>query len=198
MRNLPRPVPLDCLEEARNNDEEGPWGDIDRTCRRKVRVSLLENQDNYCVWCERHINVQNCHTDHIVPQVQDPSKRRDIINLAASCNTKGTCGRCKGGKNMDLALHLNPYEEPNLAGLFTFLPNGDIKPSSEDAQGKAKYMIALCGLASPKLTLLRKNIATAILNQLDAIRESENKDAVRKAIMCNPKHFPTLHKQLLS
>ena len=189
MRSLPLPESVECLEQARNEAETHGWEQIRSDCRREVRSALLKNQGGYCIWCERGICDDDSHVDHIIPQSQESSKRRDIKNLGVSCNTNGTCGRRKGG-NIDMALHLFPYEDEGIDALFRFLPNGKIEAFGGDA--KAAYMIRHYGLNSPKLVNVRKNTATRILCLVD-LSESN-----RDVLLAYPDNFPTMHQQLLS
>jgi len=144
--------------KRRENPRE--WKDIDPISS-KLKTHMLEEQDNYCPYCEKHITYNindktppNPHIDHIWPQSKFPKKRFDYNNLILSCSSEGSSKKqYTGGFHKDNVfdekLFINPVTE-NPMDYVTHSATGDIisiiDNSNNVAYKRAIYTIKLLNL----------------------------------------------------
>jgi len=122
----------------------------------KIRDDLLEKQINQCAYCERFINKENSHIEHILPRDKNPKFQCEYSNLVLSCNNKDSCGEYKGNK-----IWLNNYIHPvlnNPIKYFKFNEDGRVIGINEDANATIEYL----NLNSNRLIRIRKNIILEI------------------------------------
>lgn len=66
--------------------------------KQQVKAALRQEQDELCVYCERHVDVMDGHIEHIKPKA-GPNAQAQLCftysNFAVSCNNPKTCGSKK-------------------------------------------------------------------------------------------------------
>lgn len=130
----------------------------------KIRDDLLKKQKNQCAYCERLINKENSHIEHISPRDKNTKLQCEYSNLVLSCNNIDSCGEYKGKK-----IWLNNYIHPvlnNPTKYFNFNEDGKIFGKNEDAESTREYL----NLNSDKLIRIRKNIILQ-LSYMDDIED---------------------------
>ena len=111
--------------------------------RQALRSLLLAEQNGLCVYCEKVIEEDNCHIEHIRPQnsanshnlVEYLACKIGYENLVVSCekepNKNSTCGHRRGEVNLkQLKFLINPVTE-NVTDYLRFNLTGNIVPVNE-------------------------------------------------------------------
>ncbi len=124
----------------------------------EARPYLIEEQNELCAYCERRIERDSSHTEHLKPKSIYPDLKLDYKNLVASCNgffleneskAKETCGHRKDN-SFDEDLFLDPTTVTNITDYFIYNKDtGEIfsNPNkSEYEQTQANHMIELLNL----------------------------------------------------
>jgi len=158
-------------------------------CKIQLCLHLIVDQNQCCAYCERSIDVNNSHIEHIVAQAKEKDLRFDYANLVASCNgdqcqpiVKGlyqpkdihSCGH-KKCDSLDKDRFLNPTQEINIEQYFTYNNTSCTIISRDKDINKFHYTIQLLNLDNPRLNNEWANARTALLQALNSIRASIDK-----------------------
>lgn len=127
----------------------------DHELKDEVRKDLLCKQRNQCAYCERKIDNENSHIEHIEPRDKAHTLECEYSNMILSCNNNDSCGKYKDSKAWESS-YIHPVLH-NPTDFFKFSLNGEVL-SIDDQQG-AVDTIEFLNLNSKKLLRLRKNIA---------------------------------------
>lgn len=138
-----------------------------------VKDSLMLEQGSICCYCERRLETDDSHIEHLIPRDIEPLKALDFENLLCSCQKDlesgepRHCGNAKG-KNLLPITPLNSDCETR----FIFAEDGQILPVQEDDQ-EAQITIDILQLNLPKLRALRREAIAVFLDpDLDALELS--------------------------
>lgn len=106
------------------------WNSYEFDIKRQLKSHMLDNeQEGYCPYCERQIDIDDSHIEHIEPK-HKASKYKDYNNMLTSCNNPKTCGHAKKGK------FSNDFLNPVLVEPMDFLKykfeTGEIIPVEKD------------------------------------------------------------------
>lgn len=178
--------------------DDSSWKNLH--CKNKLRLHLIAEQKNLCVYCERKINENNSHIEHVSAQSNDPTMRFEYENLVASCNGDqcnpclkdsfrpediNSCGH-KKSNDMDENLFLNPIRQKNIAEYFSYdNVTCAICPSQED-EPKATYTITLLGLDNNRLNLERSNARSAFSKTIKRYPPTDYKSKIRGLLSKSP------------
>lgn len=155
-----------------NDDWKPTYANIDRQERIDLLKSLKEEQGYICCYCERELNVGDCHVEHFRPKDKTKFPHLELVydNLLCSCqvNTeKGEplhCGNSKGNW-FDEELLISPLDS-TCESKFKYTFDGQILPSNEDDEA-AKTTIEILQLNIDKLKDLRKSVIDALFEDED-------------------------------
>lgn len=170
MRYIEKTTSPDFFEHEKVNlTEDSSWKDLH--CKTDLRLYLIKEQKELCAYCERKIDENNSHIEHIYAQSDNPKLRFEHNNLVASCNGDqyqadlkndydpediNSCGHKKSNE-MDENLFLNPIQNWDIEEYFLYNKgNCSIIPSMKDEK-KSNYTIKLLNLDNPKLNNERSN-----------------------------------------
>ncbi|ELB2743451.1 TIGR02646 family protein [Vibrio parahaemolyticus] len=129
----------------------------------KIKETLLQLQNNQCVYCERTFSdINSMQVEHIKPKSgknAHPDLCFTYTNYAASCiqnteKSKRTCGQNKSDK----IIEIEPTS-PDCNQMFMLNTEGEIHPISNITKRQkhtVRSTVGTLGLNKPHLTLLRK------------------------------------------
>ncbi len=83
------------LTRFQRRNPNGVWGDLPPNVKDDIHDALDEIQQNLCVYCEKTIDRENCHLEHLQPRRSYPHLAFTYTNLAQSCNSGKHCGQRK-------------------------------------------------------------------------------------------------------
>jgi uncharacterized protein (TIGR02646 family) len=159
-----KPEP-DELRNHRNANPGGSWDDPTfRTVRPIVRHQLNLEQEGLCVYCERLLNEDEGHLEHIKRKGVPANRHLTFVydNLAHSCDGPGHCGHNKKGE----VLPVEP--RPGCNRFFVVMAlDGRIVAASGLTGAEAQHAadtLRILGLNVPALAWQRKGFADTILN----------------------------------
>ena len=136
-----------------------------------IQASLLNEQDHLCCYCEKSIDTEKSHIEHIKPQSQFPTETLDYDNLLASCNEFCSCGHKKAKWYSELDF-IHPLHQ-DCDTHFKFELNGQVSGTSKAGQ----ITINALGLNSQKLVKQRGSVLKVYRDLL--------KDDIRLIIQSN-------------
>lgn len=160
--------------EKASLNEDPAWDNLH--CKKQLRLHLIDEQNNLCIYCEREINEKNSHIEHLLAQSDKPILRFSYENLVASCNGDQcepqakeafkpedvhSCGHKKSDQ-LDEVQFLNPVQLQDIADYFIYDKETCALCSSEKDRAKASYMIQLLNLDNPRLNNERANARIAL------------------------------------
>ena len=156
-----------------NSDFRDKYERFKKTTKIKniVKEALMKEQGYICCYCERRLESDDSHIEHLLPREVAPEKSLDFDNLLCSCQKdleKGEPRHCGNSKGKYL-LPISPLE-PDCATLFIFGHDGQILPAQED-NDKAQKTIEILQLNIPKLKALRRNAIEPFLDSEISVRE---------------------------
>jgi len=151
------------IKRVDKNQKKLVWED-DYKNKIKLRKYILEHeQNNLCGYCEKIVDINNCHLEHLEPKSNDYDNLTfDYHNIIVSCNgicqssnnpnkEQQTCGH-KKGKKFDIELFLNPTKVYDIREYFIYTKNGNIGASNK-SEIKSKYTLNILDLNSIKTGL---------------------------------------------
>ncbi|MEB3193446.1 MAG: retron system putative HNH endonuclease [Snowella sp.] len=165
--------------------EQNPLADYERLGKKAsnkikkiVHQSLLTEQGYICCYCQRRIDLNNSHIEHLKPKDENlyPELALDYNNLLASCqkmNKKGEPRHCGSLKDnwYDEKLMVSPLEE-NCAEYFSYTVLGEILPSENKKKNEsAKTTIEKLGLDIRKLRSERRAAIEEFFTGIELSRE---------------------------
>ena len=167
MISFPTPTPPSCLlafslqnpTPSFHGNKSLPFQD----CKVETRAQLLANQHYQCAYCETPLSDhgESTHLDHMEPQGDcggNPSRRFDITNLVAACQTAHTCGHKHG--NNTIPDELNPYLASDLHTAFECNSAGELTavalPESTASVAMTQLNLNDPGLQSERSTIIAK------------------------------------------
>ena len=149
------------LRDHRNVNPAGSWDDpAFGAVRPRVRRQLNLEQEGLCVYCERRLDKDDGHVEHIKPKSVNPALTFVYDNLAHSCDGPGHCGHHKKE-------HVLPVEPRRGCNRFFDLMalDGKIVPASgltgTEAE-EAAVTLRILGLNVAALAWQRKGFADTI------------------------------------
>ncbi len=140
--------------KALANDEWIPtYSQLSGDVKRDVKNALIIEQGGICCYCERKLNYEDSHIEHLSPQCNDEGQL-DFQNMLCSCQKHLKkkeplhCGNSKGADEIPIT----PLEN-NCEIRFTFTADGQIEHTCQDS----KETIKILQLNIDKLINLRRN-----------------------------------------
>lgn len=118
----------ECLREQRQSGNN--WLNLPGQCKQAVRRRLLEIQQGMCIYCERRLQGEQFHTEHLRSQTAHDENTLDWGNLSLSCEGEfGSCGHRKGKRFLPVL-----PQDFSQAYPFRVMADGTIKPKEDDKQ----------------------------------------------------------------
>lgn len=151
-------------------------------CKKSLHEHLVAEQGQLCIYCERKINKNTSHIEHVKPKNPNGHYANLVFtyeNLVASCNGDlcednsrqvykpedvHSCGH-KKGNDFDETNFLNPVEEVAINTYFTFDKDSG-KISAIAHHDKASYTLNLLNLNNPRLCNERLNAPRALMHAI--------------------------------
>jgi uncharacterized protein (TIGR02646 family) len=163
-------------------------------CKDEIRDRLVKNQHHQCAYCERPIEdeVGSFHLDHVKSQHEAPTRRFDITNLVASCETASTCGRKHDSNSVPDELH--PYLAADLHLAFHCSSLGELSSSTLSAMAR-QFAFEDLNLNDPGLKSQRAKIMATLMQYTIAAGTNARKKL--KDLPTRGTGFMSLYAQLL-
>ena len=187
--------------------DDPAWNNLH--CKTSLRLYLMAEQNQCCIYCERSIDVKNSHIEHIVAQTKEEDRRFDYNNLVVSCNGDQcppivkahyqpediqSCGH-KKSDDLDSDKFLDPTAVSNIEQYFTYDKTRCALISSDKDMNKSSYTIQLLNLDNPRLNNERANARTALLKVLSSMRSSiDKKQKIRLILTKKERAFASFLK----
>lgn len=156
------------------------WKSISSALREIIRESMRNEQGYICCYCERYLQKDDYHIEHIKPK-GDKSPYKHLLaeydNMLCSCQAEGLkgdplhCGMGKAGW-YDPVNYISPLD-PECEGRFKYTFNGHIEPADPTDAG-AVMTIDQLKLYLPKLKALREATIEPFLDENLSPQELEN------------------------
>jgi uncharacterized protein (TIGR02646 family) len=153
-----------------NDDWQPTYDTLQGDEKRAINEALKEEQGYICCYCERRIEANDFHVEHLKPQGENllPENQLDYDNLLCSCQRdvqKGEplhCGNSKGGWYDEL-LFVSPLSE-NCESKFKYTFDGYIQPAVGDDIA-AITTIDKLNLKIDKLNTLRRKAIEPFIDE---------------------------------
>lgn len=149
------------LRDYRKHNPMGSWENpAFEIVRSTVKHQLNHEQEGLCIYCERLLNEDVGHVEHIKPKGTNSSLTFVYNNLAHSCDAHKHCGHHKKRQTIPV--------EPRLGcnRFFALLvQDGRLAPSpglSKEEKQQAEITLRILGLNTPALAWERKKFADAL------------------------------------
>ena len=162
-------------EKSQQSFKDDPaWNNLH--CKTQLRFHLMNEQNQLCIYCERQIDENNTHIEHILAQTDNPQLRFNYSNLVVSCNgdqckpivkdkyqpkNVHSCGH-KKDDDLDIDKFLNPVKDVNIKKYFSYNKTTCAICCSGKESTKANYTINLLNLDNPRLNNERFNARSAL------------------------------------
>ncbi len=160
------------FKEWKRRNSNVNWGNFGDEIKQEVKMSLLKEQGYICCYCEKRVNNQNSHVEHLKPKSRFSHLMFYYNNLLCSCKAKSDSNRSSNKANLTCGyLKLSWYDEKmvmplmkDCSGYFRFTGSGEILPVQDNGlkQERAHLTIEKLGLNKYNLQEQRK----AVMNQL--------------------------------
>lgn len=216
MRYVPKGTSPEFFEACKEDlPENSEWQHFTENkelseCKKLLHEHLVNEQGRLCIYCERKIDKDISHIEHIKPKDTSGQYAHlvfDYKNLVASCNGDlcendsrkvykpedvHSCGH-KKSNDFDEANFLNPVHEVQISEYFTFdKDSGAIAALNGNA--KAHYTLNLLNLNNTRLCHERlkapKALISAILSSNNAKLKSMSKAEQIKLLLNRNPPFP--------
>lgn len=138
--------------------------DTNHALKQVVKTSLLAEQKYICCYCEKTIDAETSHIEHLLPQSSYPKKQLDYSNLLASCQADGKKAHC-GHKKDKQILPITPLDSIEPSQHFIFAADGNIYPRAEN-DNAANSTISILGLNAKRLVNMRRSVVSGLIDQL--------------------------------
>jgi len=160
--------------KKKNNPKN--WDDYEPGIKRVLKAHMLEKeQGDYCPYCERQIDVDDSHIEHIEPKHKS-SNFKEYNNMLTSCNNK-TCGNAKGGTFPNN--FLNPVLIDPMEFLSYKVETGEIIPIEKD-ETHLNYQKAVETIETLKLNEKNLLASRKVLNlQVRSLESYLDDDEIR-------------------
>ena len=177
--------------KKKNNPQS--WDDYDTSIKRTLKAHMLEKeQEDYCPYCERQIDVDNSHIEHIEPKHR-ASKFKEYNNMLTSCNNPNTCGEAKQGSFSDY--FLNPVLVDPMKFLKYEFETGMITPLEENEthsnHQKARETIDILKLNERNLLQSRKRF-NLIIGDMESYMDTQEIRNILEGYLKDRENFKTL------
>lgn len=125
------------------------WGDVSRSQKTQIWVSLTAMQGHRCAYCECDIENSDRHIEHFIQKGRVPSETFNWRNLFGSCCISDTCGDLKDRVGAYNHAHVIKPDIDDPDDFLLFVSDGTIKPLdglTADQEEKAKTTLRIMGL----------------------------------------------------
>ncbi len=162
-----------------NEDWQPTYGTLNSDVKKIVKRALMQEQGHICCYCERRLEDNDSHIEHLEPQSTGNIDPLDYDNMLCSCQNqlaKGDRRHCGVLKDdwFDDALLISPLDS-ECETRFSFDGDGLIKPAREEDDAATKT-ISMLGLDLPKLNSMREDALAPFLDE--ALTTDEFQDFV--------------------
>jgi len=159
------PEPQELIDHKNLEDENWhpTFRDLPRDVKQAIYRSLIEEQMHICCYCERRLENDDYHIDHVKPQHLQDVDPLDYTNMACSClrHTKPKiplhCGHAKHNEQ----IKISPFDEL-CESRFEYTDDGQILPMDNDIE--AQKTIQVLKLNIEKLKSLRSEVLSVYID----------------------------------
>lgn len=150
-----------------NEDWQPSYDKLSGQEKRDVKNALIEEQGAICCYCERRLDYDDSHIEHLNPQCSGEGEI-DFSNMLCSCQQqlkKGEplhCGNSKG----DELISITPLQD-NCANYFTYTEDGYIGSIDEVSKETIKHL----KLDIDKLNTLRASVIEPFIIDIETFEE---------------------------
>lgn len=140
-------------KNSANDDWKPRFDQLSGEVKKDVKNALIVEQGGICCYCERKLDYDDTHIEHLNPQCMNEEERLEFNNFLCSCQKnlqQGEplhCGNSKGSK----VLPITPLESN--CEKFKYTVDGQISTTCDDSD----RTIEILQLDIEKLRDLRKN-----------------------------------------
>lgn len=164
----PEPEEFTDWKALANDNWQPTYGNLGGDEKTAVKKALMEDQGCICCYCERKLNDEDSHIEHVIPQSKNTSAALDFANMACSCQkpkTKGLPLHCGNKKDNwhEANFFISPFDH-DCEECFVFTSDGHIYPA-EHRNEAAKETISRLGLDIPKLVAMRADTIEPFLDE---------------------------------
>jgi uncharacterized protein (TIGR02646 family) len=124
-----------------NEDWQPTYDKLGGQEKKEVKNALITEQGSICCYCEKKLEYDDSHIEHLNPQSNSEDERLNFDNLLCSCQQqlkKGEpqhCGNSKG----DTPLPITPLQI-DCAKKFTYTEDGHISFIDKDSENTLKIL----------------------------------------------------------
>ena len=168
MLNIEKSQEPDSLKDFIRFQRPENWNDFTPEIKQDIKAYILEkeqkiNEDYVCVYCERNIDLERSHIEHIKPKEKFPKYFKTFDNLSVSCNSPTTCGHQKGNKYDPKFIH--PVEDnPHLFMTYE-LSTGMVIPLNESVEDRVNVTCEILNINNnAELLNARKTVLIQLIN----------------------------------
>lgn len=151
------------------------WNGFDNKVKNLLRKYILESEQNlkknfYCTYCEREIDLNKSHIDHIKPKGNPKYKNLefDYSNFTASCNYHNTCGSYKVNNYDEKAIH--PVDDDPIK-FVNYNFDGTITAKEEIHKERVDITIDLYNLNESALKEARNSVYLQLYEYGEQLKE---------------------------
>lgn len=161
-----------------NNNWKPTYNQLSGQVKKDVKNALIAEQGGICCYCERKLNYDDSHIEHLNPQCNSEEGQLDFQNMLCSCQKhlkKREPLHCGNSKGKD-AIAITPLHT-DCKDKFTYTEDGHIEFTNEDS----KKTIQSLQLNIDKLVNLRLSAIEPFIIDSITMDEISKDDAERFA-----------------
>ena len=162
------------------------WEELAKVPQIKQELSdqLRLEQGRLCCYCERRIDKEHSHIEHLRAKDLYPQEMFQYNNLFSCCGDKHSCGHKKDRKSRKYSEQMVMPLNEDCEGRFIFDGDGQILPTDKNDQ-HAQDTIEQLGLNSHKLRGMRKIIYMLYLQLKETSQPEEYQKNVNETLQRN-------------
>ena len=149
-----------------NDDWKPTYADLRGDEKAVVKKNLMEEQGYICCYCERRLEDNDSHIEHLRPQSDPKVDPLDYGNMLCSCQNQLEVGEPRHCGNLKEDWFDDDFISPldqNCEENFSYIHDGRIQPFPED-NGASLQTITKLGLNIPKLSAQRRKAIEPFLD----------------------------------
>ena len=158
-----------------NENWQPTYNELSGQIKKDIKNTLIAEQGGICCYCERKLQYDDSHIEHLNPQSNSQEERLNFDNLLCSCQKKlkkGEPRHCGNSKGDDI-LPITPLQI-DCESKFKYNENGTIEPIDE----YSKETIKILQLDIDKLNDLRANAIEPFIIDPITFEEISNEEVI--------------------
>ena len=183
MLNIIKKEEPNFFQEFKNKYSPRNWGEYQNiqkenniNIKEELKKYMLLNEQNFsCCYCEKTINKNTSHIEHIKSKSKFPKEFQDYTNLVVSCMSNTSCGHYKDEKGKTKYPNyynkfINPVIENPECYFCYDLKTGELilkDGIKKEMKEKGKLTIGVLNLNEKSLVSARKNYLFNLMNCIE-------------------------------